>query len=94
MALETGRFIGTPEEDRLCLLCDLEEIENEVHFLFYCPVYDELRHRLFVKMSSICVNFFWLDDYERLELCFSKGIFFLADYVCKAWEKRQSVLYA
>ena len=94
LALETGRFVGTPEEDRLCLLCDLEEIENEVHFLFYCPLYDELRHRLFVKMSSICVNFFWLDDYERLELCFSKGIFFLADYVCKAWEKRQSVLYA
>ena len=93
LALETDRFIGISEEDRVCLLCDLEEIESEVHFLFYCPLYDDVRHQLFSKMSSICVNFFWLDDYEKLELCFSKGIFFLSAFVSKAWEKRQSVLY-
>ena len=93
LALETGRFIGTPEEDRICLLCDLEEIESEIHFLFYCPLYDAIRHQLFSKMTSICVNFFWVDDYEKLEMCFSKGIFSLAAFVSKAWEKRQSVLY-
>lgn len=27
-SLETGRFNGLPEEKRLCLLCDLSEIED------------------------------------------------------------------
>ena len=80
LALETGRFIGIAEEDRICLLCNLEEIESEVHLLFYCPLYDVIRHLLFSKMTSLCVNFFWLDDYEKLELCFSKGIFFLVTF--------------
>ena len=40
LALETGRFIGIPEEDRICLLCDLEEIENEIHF---CSLLSSLR---------------------------------------------------
>ena len=93
LALETGRFIGTPEEDRICCVCDLEEIENEIHFLFYCPLYDELRHLLFSRMTTIYVDFFWLDDYKKLEFCFKKGIFGLADFMCKAWEKRQNVLF-
>ena len=83
----------TPEEDRKCLVCDLEEIENEIHFLFYCPLYDELRHLLFSKMTNICGNFFWLDEYDKLELCFRKGIFALADFLTKAWEKRQSIMF-
>ena len=53
LALETGRLNATPEEDRLCLLCEPYEIDKEVHFLFCCP-----------KMSSIYVDLFWLDYYE------------------------------
>ena len=93
LALETGRFIGTPEEDRKCLVCDLGDIENEIHFLFYCPLYDELRHFLFCKMTTICSNFFWLNDYEKLELCFRKGPFALATFIAQAWEKRQNSLF-
>ena len=76
LAIETGRFNATPEEERLCLLCELGEIENEVHFLFYCPTYEDLRDVLFTKMSSVYADFFWLDEYAKLELCFRKGTFF------------------
>lgn len=37
------RFNAAPEEDTLCLLGELGEIENEVHFLFCCPVYEDVR---------------------------------------------------
>lgn len=57
LATETGRFNATPEEERL-LLCELGELENEVHFLFYCPTYEDLRDVLFTKMSSVYVDFF------------------------------------
>lgn len=38
LALETGSFNDTPEEDRLCLLSDTGDIENEFPLLC-CPVF-------------------------------------------------------
>ncbi len=93
IALETGRFNATPEEDRVCLLCDLGGIENEIYFLFHCPIYDGIRSVLFSKMSSIIADFFWLDDYEKLELCLRSGTYFVAAFICKAWEKQQNIMY-
>ncbi len=93
IALETGRFNATPEEDRVCLLCDLGGIENEIYFLFHCPVYDGIRSVLFSKMSSIIADFFWLDDYEKLESCFRGGTFSAADFICKAWEKQRNMMF-
>lgn len=57
------------------LLCELGEIQNDVHFLFCCPVDDNERNVLFTKTSSIYADFFWFYDYGKLELCFRKGTF-------------------
>ena len=43
LAIEVGRFHNILEENRLCEFCDLHEIENESHFLLYCPKYEDLR---------------------------------------------------
>ena len=64
LATETARFIGIPEEDRICLLCDLD---LKVMFIFcftvlYIMLYDI---KYVSKMLSIC------DDYEKLENVFS-----------------------
>ncbi len=76
--LAIGRFISTPEEERFCL-CDLGETEGEIHFVFHCPLYDEIRNLFVRRMLSICANFSWLDDHERLDdLCFRTGLVFLA----------------
>ena len=93
LALETGRFNATPEEERYCMFCELGEIENEVHFLFYCPKYTDIREVFVNKMSSICGDFIELDDYEKIEICFAKGAFIVADFICQAWETRQNTLY-
>ena len=49
----TGRYNKTPLEDRLCQqpLCNNKEIENEVHFLIFCPQYNILRQSLFNKIT-------------------------------------------
>ena len=62
---ETGRFIVLPEEKMLCLLFDLGETEDEVHYMFYWSLYEDLRATLFSKMSSISDEFFWMNDYEK-----------------------------
>ena len=41
--IETGRFRNQALEERLCTLCEFNEIEDESHFLFKCSLYDELR---------------------------------------------------
>ena len=50
--LETGRYRGVIEEERICTYCDLNDIENEFHFMFYCPLYHELRQRLFNRCKN------------------------------------------
>ncbi len=57
IAFETSRFNATTEEDRVCLLCDLGEIENEIHFLCHCPIYNGIMSVLFRKMSIIIADF-------------------------------------
>ena len=43
--IETGKHTvpKTPEDLRLCHVCPTNEIENELHFLFSCTRYDNLR---------------------------------------------------
>lgn len=68
LTLETGRFNIVPEEERLCALCDLGEIESEVHFVFSCPLYDDLRHVLFgvhLKGSGYRMDTGWGSFSER-----------------------------
>ena len=36
--VETGRHRGIIYEQRLCLLCDLHEIEDGFHFILSCPL--------------------------------------------------------
>ena len=80
------------EEDRLCSLCDLNEIENEIHFIFYCPFYDSLRQRLFNKVDPN-YEFVWLDDSEKLKRLFHHEIFSFATFIEKAWSMRRRAIY-
>ena len=43
LQVEKGRHINQPREQRLCRLCNLDEIETEEHFLLRCTLYNHLR---------------------------------------------------
>ena len=43
IAVETGRYIGKPEPERLCKSCNCNVIESQLHFLFECTHHNELR---------------------------------------------------
>ena len=36
LPIESGRWNNTPRNDRLCTLCDLQEIGDEFHYIFTC----------------------------------------------------------
>jgi hypothetical protein len=54
LAIETGRYTRPVTDmcDRICLLCDLNVIENESHLLFECPLYSSERQELNLKLSE------------------------------------------
>ena len=49
LAVETGRYTPqkNPITERLCKFCDCEVVEDEIHFLFDCEFYSDIRYELF-----------------------------------------------
>ena len=92
LALEVGRFKNIPEEQRLCELCDLQEVDNESHFHLYCPFCDELRVPFVNELFAQNPEIFWSND-VRMECLFTFNVYKLASFVTKAWMKRQDGLY-
>ena len=54
LKIEIGRFTipKTPEDLRICDHCNLHSVENELHILFRCDLYNDLRKTLFIKIND------------------------------------------
>ena len=39
LVIETGRYRNVPADERLCEICNLNLVEDEIHFLCFCPRY-------------------------------------------------------
>jgi len=55
LAIETGRWSrpSVPREDRKCLHCDADVVEDELHFLFECQAYEHIRQNYQADLFSI-----------------------------------------
>lgn len=52
-------------EGRLCNLCN-EEIENETHFLLYCPFLEQERSEIIQNINKIYAHFIILCPVSKL----------------------------
>jgi hypothetical protein len=43
--------------ERICLHCTLNEVEDESHMLFKCPIYEPERATLLAYIQDNCKNF-------------------------------------
>ena len=68
LRIETGRRTApkTPEDVRLCHVCQTNEIENELHFLFSCTHYDNLRKKLLNELTEKYIFFKDLDFNSKI----------------------------
>ena len=54
LRLETGRYENLAITDRICRSCtDSAIVEDEVHVVTTCPIYNDLRDILYQKAESI-----------------------------------------
>ena len=94
IALETGRFRNLAIADRLCVLCNLQAVEDELHFLCVCSLYNDIRRDMFENLLHLNFdNFNILSLHDKLYhlLKFEwKGI---SCYLDKAWVMRTNALY-
>ena len=80
--IETGRH-GVPKTSEsltLCNFCKTNEIENEVHFLFFCKLYDSFRSKLFNEITEKYVLFKDLDRNSKIMFLFNS----IDPVICKS----------
>ncbi len=58
---ETGRYLKLEVSKRLCNKCDLNKIEDEIHFLLECPSTSTDRQVLIDMINNNCNNFQYLN---------------------------------
>lgn len=67
--IETGRYEGLAEEMRLCPFCNV--VENELHVILNCRMYDDLRETLYVKAQECAPHFNSMSDGNKFVFLFS-----------------------
>ena len=95
LRIETGRH-SKPKidvEERICLYCDCNKIEDEFHFMLECKLYDEERNCLLTKIKSIDSTIVTEDTKQTFIRLMStkeeKLLFSMAKYVTKCFKKRE-----
>ncbi len=89
LRIETGRFTNLEVGDRLCELCDKNQVETEAHFLFECELYSDLRNNMSTALNTDFQN---LNEPQKFELVF-KHPHILGKYMSRAISTRKSKLY-
>lgn len=49
LPVETGRYDGTPFEDRICTLCNTARVGTEEHYMLECPYFDQQRNEIYAQ---------------------------------------------
>ena len=94
LQLEVGRWHNKDECDRLCLLCDDGEVENEKHFLLQCKYFNDERAILYQCMIDRVPNFVSLSDNDKLKLFMSKDhVQVFSKYLYTIYERRQNKIF-
>ena len=88
--IERGRYENVPRDERFCKCCNMSQIESEYHFLLACPLYTELRRKIFKPYFCHWPN---LNKFDQLMLSNSKQVTLsIAKFICFAQELRKSDL--
>ena len=92
---ETGRIRIMKVDERVCLICKSNIIEDEKHVLFHCNIYTTERNKLYDTCSFCMSNFKALSDDEKLKYIMKHELWKVTvNYIISIWEKRKSLEYA
>ena len=90
LRLETGRYCSEKREERLCVFCNSQTLEDEVHFVLDCSLYDDIRNKYLADVS-VLENF--TNNYEKLCSLMRNYPRKLAKYIVEAYQKRRRMIH-
>jgi len=94
LEIERGRHCkpSRPVRDRLCSTCNV--VEDEIHFITNCKLYNYERAKLFVKISTVIPEFELMPVNEKfifLMCCDNEQVLtWVGKFIYQAFEKRDS----
>ena len=49
LRIQTGRYGANriPRNERVCVYCSLNDIDDELHFICKCPIFDDVRKKIY-----------------------------------------------
>ena len=53
LRIEKGRWEKLLPEERTCVFCDSKAIEDEKHFMLFCPTYEGVRQKLWTQLERL-----------------------------------------
>ena len=94
MYVKTGSWCkprSTPFDERLCFICDRDELEDEYHFVLCCPAYTAPRLKYIKKYYYQYPSMYKFTKLLTIEnkIVLRK----LAAYVYYAFKKRNEIAY-
>ena len=92
LEIEIGRYRNQDLSQRICKLCDLKLVEDEVHFLIDCPVYSAERKTLFDEKNMSNTAFSELDSLDKFVYFMSNHERAVITFVSNAFRKRQNCM--
>ena len=92
LTVETSRFTGIKRVDRVCPICDTNNVEDELHFLFTCPKFSDLRKIMFSKVLRYNNDFLNYNQIDQFQILCTFPLF-LGKYISSAFTRRQDLLY-
>lgn len=98
LGIETGRYRTpkVPLEQRICLVCNSGQIEDEFHFVITCCKLNEVRHKMFNDITIVDNAFMHLSLFDKfLYILSNESIsqYHIAKYLYKMFKLRSSLLY-
>ena len=88
--IESGRFHNVTRRNRICNLCQLQDIEDEFHFILKCPIYNEYRQKFVKRYYRTRPSVFKLT--QLLSTNNGKELNKLGKYLYFAYNKRSSLI--
>ena len=94
--VETGRWCrpSKPLDQRLCMFCNQNTIENEVHFLIECDLYNDLRNEIFNKYRECNRDFTDLNPHDQFNFImnFTPNLYSLAKLLFNMYNRRKDFM--
>ncbi len=66
--LETGQYEGLTEQERISPVCNMDEIESEIHVMIVCPLYNDVRATFYESALLIDNDF---NSYSNMDTFYS-----------------------